>query len=85
MFNAIIPLAQPIVAVQVEADKLSGAAGAELLTRLEIYFMRPVVLVAWDRDSKFFSRGFPCTEEVLIDEDLHWRKFELPLEAEIPF
>lgn len=85
MFNAIIPLAQPIVAVQVDSDQLADPAGAELLAKLEAYFMKPVVLVAWDPGSNFLSRGFPCPEESLIDDDLQWRKFELPPEAEIPF
>lgn len=85
MFNAIIPLPQPIVAVQVDAAQLAGGAGADLLARLQIHFMRPVAMVAWDQNSKFFSLGFPCPEEAVIDEDLHWREFELPAEAELPF
>jgi hypothetical protein len=85
VFNAIIPLAQPIIAVQVDAAQLPDPAGAELLAKLEAYFMKPVVLVAWDQDSRFCSRGFPCPESALTDEDLHWRKFELPPEPEVPF
>lgn len=85
MFNAIIPLAEPIVAVQVNADQLADPHGAELLGKLEAYFMKPVVLVAWDRESRFLSRGFPCPEKMLIDEDLHWRQFDLLPEPEIPF
>lgn len=85
MFNAIIPLSEPIVAVQVDADQLAGAAGAELLERLEVHFMRPVVLVAWDKDSRLARLGYPCPEEMLISDDLEWRRFELPPEPEIPF
>lgn len=85
MFNAIIPLAPPIVAVQLEAAKLDGDQGAELLKKLEGFFMRPVVLVAWDQTGRFISRGHPCREELLTDEDLQWRQFELPGEPEIPF
>jgi hypothetical protein len=85
MFNAIIPLAQPIVAVQVDANAIAGPAGAELLARLEIHFMRPVVLVAWDEQSRCLKLGYPCPEEMLTDDDLDWRQFELPAEAEIPF
>jgi hypothetical protein len=85
MFNAIIPLAQPIVAVQVDASQLADPRGAELLAELEAFFMRPVVLVAWDQDSRFHSRGFPCHENQLTNEDLQWRKFELPPEPELPF
>ena len=85
MFNAIIPLIQPIVAVQVDAAQLAGEQGAELLAKLEAFFMKPVVLVAWDQDSRFLSRGFPCPENMLTDEDLQWRQFALPLESEIPF
>ena len=50
MFNAIIPLADPIVAVQVDASQMQGQEGFELLRKLEVYFMKPVVLVAWDRE-----------------------------------
>lgn len=85
MFNAIIPLAHPIVAVQVEAAQLEGEAGAELMAKLEAYFMKPVAMVAWDEDSRFHSRGFPCPEDQLTNEDLHWRNFELPPEPDIPF
>jgi hypothetical protein len=85
VFNAIITLAQPIIAVQVDAAQMAEPAASELLVKLETYFMRPVVLVAWDENSHFMSRGFPCTEEMLISDDLEWRKFELPPEPEIPF
>jgi len=85
MFNAIIPLAQPIVAVQVEAAQLEGEAGAELLAKLEGYFMKPIALVAWDEKSRFVSRGYTCPESALIDDDLHWRRFELPPEPDLPF
>lgn len=85
MFNAIIPLAQPIVAVQVDAARLEGTAGAELLARLQIHFMRPVALVAWDADAHFVSLGFPCPEEAVTSEDIEWRQFELPPDPEIPF
>jgi len=85
MYNAIIPLAEPIVAVQVDAAQLVGSAGAELLARLEIHFMRPVVLVAWDEAARFLSLGYPCPEDALTDEDLEWRQFDLPPEPEIPF
>ena len=85
MYNAIIPLAQPIVAVQVDAAQLAGSAGAELLARLEIHFRRPVVLVAWDETSRFISLGYPCPEDALTSDDLEWRQFELPREPEIPF
>lgn len=85
MFNAIIPLAQPIVAVQVDAAELANGGGAELLARLEIYFMRPVVLVAWDQESRFLMLGYPCPEDVLTNDDLEWRQFELPAEEEVPF
>jgi len=85
MFNAIIPLAQPIVAVQVEAEQVAGSAAAELLDRLEIHFMRPVVLVAWDEQARCIKLGHPCPEEMLTSEDLEWRQFELPVESEIPF
>lgn len=85
MFNAIIPLAEPIVAVQVDAAQLEGAAGAELLERLQIHFMRTVVLVAWDADARFVSLGYPCPEDMLTNDDLEWREFDLPPEPEIPF
>ena len=85
MFNAIIPLAQPIVAVQVDVDQLTGPDAADLLARLETYFMRPVVLVAWDEASRFISLGFPCPEDAVTSDDLEWRQFELPPEPEVPF
>lgn len=85
MFNAIIPLANPIVAVQVDAEQMRGNGGIELLAKLELYFMKPVVLVAWGEDSKFMTLGVACPESLLTDEDLQWRKFELPPEPEIPF
>lgn len=85
MFNAIISLAEPIVAVQADARQLEDPHGAELLKKLEAYFMRPVALVAWDKDSHFIRRGAVCLEHMLTDEDLHWRQFELPLDPEIPF
>lgn len=85
MFNAIISLADPIVAVQADASQLDDPHGTELLEKLEAFFMRPVVLVAWDQDSRFISRGATCPEHMLTDEDLHWRYFELPAEPEMPF
>jgi hypothetical protein len=85
MFNAIIPLAQPIVAVQVDAVQLTGPAGADLLARLEIHFMRPVVLVAWDEAARFMSLGYPCPEDAVTSDDLEWRQFELPPDPEVPF
>jgi len=85
MFNAIIPLADPIVAVQVDAGQMHGVEGDELLHRLKTYFMKPVVMVAWDQDARFLSRGYPCPEHLLTDEDLQWRRFDLPGEQEIPF
>ena len=85
MFNAIIPFAEPIVAVQVDAAQLASGAGADLLARLETYFMRPVVLVAWDADARFISLGFPCPEDAVTSDDLEWRSFELPPEPEAPF
>lgn len=83
MFNTIIPLNPPLIAVQVEPAQLER--GAELLAKLEAFFMRPVVLVAWDQNSNFRSRGAACPEQMLTDEDLQWRQFELPAEPEIPF
>ena len=85
MYNAIIPLAQPIVAVQVDAAQITGPAAAELQARLEIHFMRPVVLVAWDADARFVSLGYPCPEDAVTSEDLEWRQFDLPPEPEVPF
>lgn len=85
MFNAIVPTNPPLIAVQAEPSQLEGDKGAELLGKLEAFFMRPVALVAWDENSKFFSRGAPCPEQMLTDEDLQWRQFELPPEPEIPF
>lgn len=85
MFNAVIPLSPPVIAVQVDEGMLSSDEGQELLGRLEAYFMTPVVLVAWDRDAKFLCRGAACPENDLISEDLDWREFELPPEPEIPF
>jgi hypothetical protein len=85
MFNAIIPLAQPIVAVQVDVAELADPAGKELLAKLEAYFMRPIVLVAWDENARFLSHGFPCPEEMLISDEIEWRQFELPPEPEVPF
>lgn len=85
MFNAIIPLAQPIVAVQADAAQLASDAGAELLARLETFFMRPVVLVAWDVNARFLSLGYPCPEHAVTSDDLEWRQFELPAESEVPF
>jgi hypothetical protein len=85
LFNAIIPLAQPIIAVQVDSAQIADPTGVEVLAKLEAYFMKPVVMVAWDENSSFRSLGFPCPESALTDEDLHWRKFELPTEPEVPF
>lgn len=85
MFNAIIPLDPPLVAVQAEPWQLEGDKGTELLAKLEAFFMRPVALVAWDQSSTFHSRGAPCPEHLLTDEDLHWRQFELPAEPDVPF
>jgi hypothetical protein len=85
VFYAIIPLVPPIVAVQVDPEQLEGKQGSELLAKVGAYFMRPVVLAAWDQDSRFVSRGAVCDEGLLIDEDLQWRQFELPPEPEIPF
>jgi hypothetical protein len=85
LFNAIIPMARPIVAIQVDESQLVEPAASELLARLEIHFMSPVVLVAWDREARFHSHGFPCPENLLIDDDLQWREFTLPDEPEIPF
>lgn len=85
MFNAIIPLDPPLIAVQASPEQLAGEQGAELLAKLEAFFMRPVALAAWDQDSKFISLGAPCPEALLTDEDLQWRQFELPPEPEIPF
>jgi hypothetical protein len=85
VFNAIISLAEPIVAVQVDVEQLQGPQGMELLAKLKAYFMRPVVMVAWDQNSHFLSRGTACPEDMLTDEDLQWRQFELPSEPEVPF
>lgn len=85
MFNAVVPSDPPLIAVQAEPWQLEGNQGAELLAKLEAFFMRPVVLVAWDQDSKFHSRGAACPEYLLTDEDLQWRQFDLPAEPEIPF
>jgi hypothetical protein len=85
MFNAIIPLDPPLIAVQAEPEQLEGDKGAELLAKLEAFFMRPVALVAWDQESRFISRGAMCPEAALTDEDLQWRQFELPAEPEVPF
>lgn len=85
MFNAIIPLAEPIVAVQVDVAVLDSSSCNGLLETLEKFFMRPVVLVAWDQNGCFKSVGYPCSEHLLIDEDLHWREFELPSDPEVPF
>lgn len=85
MFNAIIPLAQPIVAVQVDAEQLDRPDVAKLWERLETYFMRPVVLVAWDEAAQFKSFGYPCPEAALTSDDIEWRQFDLPPEPDIPF
>lgn len=85
MFSAIIPMAEPIIAVQADAVEIEGEKGFELLVKLEAFFMCPVVLVAWDRDSKFISHGAICPEHLLTNEDLQWRQFELPAEPEVPF
>lgn len=85
MFNAVIPLDPPIFAVHVDPAELQDGAGAEMLRKAEAYFMSPVVLVAWDRDARFFSLGAPCPPEMLLSEDLHWRRFELPQEPDLPF
>lgn len=85
MFNAVIPLDPPLIAVQAEPWQLEGDLGIELLAKLEAFFMRPVALVAWDHDSRFIRLGALCPENMLIDEDLHWRQFSLPSEPEIPF
>ena len=85
MFNAVIPLTPPVIAVQVEEGLLNGDAGQELLSKLEAYFMTPVILVAWDQQARFLCRGAACPEDDLISEDLDWREFELPPVQEIPF
>jgi len=85
MFNAVVPLAQPIIAVQVDATELAAPSARELLSRMETHFMCPVVLVAWDADARFISLGFPCPENALINDALEWREFDLPPEPEMPF
>ena len=85
MFNAVIPLLPPIVAVQVDASVLSGGQGRALLAKLQAFFKIHVALVAWDQESGFQSINCPCEESDLLEEDLVWRAFELPPEPDIPF
>lgn len=85
MFNAVIPLSPPIVAVQVDASVLCGNEGPALLGKLQAFFKIHVALVAWDQELGFQSINCPCEESDLLEEDLVWRAFELPLEPDVPF
>ena len=85
MFNAVIPLSPPIVAVQVDAPVLNGSEGPALLAKLQAFFKIHVALVAWDQEAGFKSIDCPCQESDLLEEDLVWRAFELPPEPDIPF
>lgn len=85
MFNAVIPLTPPVIAVQVDYALLESGGGQELLEKMQAYFMCPVVLVAWNSESKFKCLGHHCPEEALISEDLCWRAFEPPSEPDLPF
>ena len=85
MFNAVIPLTPPVIAVQVDSALLDSGQGEEFLQKMKAFFMCPVVLVAWDEQSKFRCLGHDCPEADLISEDLHWREFEAPTEPEVPF
>lgn len=85
MFYAIIPTAPPMFAVQPDGPLQPGAAAAELLGKLERHFMLPVVLVSWNGMAAFESYGPDIPEGLVTAEDLVWRKFELPVEPEIPF
>lgn len=85
MFNAVIPLTPPVIAVQVDYELLDSGQGQEFLTRMEAFFMSPVVLVAWDKEANFKCLGHACPESDLISEDLNWREFEPPVEPELPF
>jgi hypothetical protein len=85
MFNAIIPTTPPVVAVQVPIWPGSDEERAELLFKLERFFMIPVILVNWDQAGQFRCAGHECRESLLTDEDLTWREFEMPSEPEIPF
>jgi hypothetical protein len=85
LFNAVIPQSPPIVAVQVDSDVFNSQKQFELISKLEAFFMVSVSLVAWDENSKFTSYGAYCMEADLISEDIAWREFQLPTDAEIPF
>ena len=85
MFYAIIPHTPATFAVQPNDPQLDAALAAELIGRLEKHFMHPISIVAWDSAGKFVRYGCPISEEVVTDEDLLWREFELPADPEIPF
>ncbi len=52
---------------------------------LERHFMLPVALVSWDEAGVFWHRGEPIAEDLVTDEDLVWREFDLPAQADVPF
>lgn len=85
MFYAIIPDTPATFAVQPDDPQLNAAQAAELIGRLEKHFMHPISIVAWDRAGKFVRYGRPVSEEIVANEDLLWREFELPPEAGLPF
>jgi len=85
MFNAVLPFAPLIIAIQVDEEILNGPDVDALLQKLESFFMVAVVVVAWDKDAKFKCRGAACSELDLISEELVWREFDLPAEPEMPF
>lgn len=85
MFYAILPTTPPIFAVQPDALHLPGEKAEELLPMLERHFMLPVALVSWDEAGVFWHRGEPIAEDLVTDEDLVWREFDLPAQADVPF
>jgi hypothetical protein len=85
MFYTIVPTTPSMFAVQPDSPDLSDAESAELLSKLERHFMLAVVLVSWNAAGTFNSYGSQIAEDLVTDEDLVWREFELPGEPEIPF
>jgi hypothetical protein len=85
MFYAVIKSEPPIIAVQLGSWPPDEVSRKEMLMRLERHFMVPVRMVNWDESGEFRSFGSTCPEDMLTDEDMTWRKLDLPAEPEVPF
>ena len=85
MFYAILPTTPPVFAVQPDALQMAEPHCGELLIKLQLHFMHEVVLVHWGEDGECHRIGKDVSEDILLDEDLVWREFDLMPEPEIPF